>query len=314
MDKAQVDLALKVGGILLLIIVILFILTWSGVVKCKDLTPSFCDVYDFVLGAPRVLIVHGDAGLGEPEVLREYLRNPQGVAVQNVDIQHIDRVTLGNLKSYKLVIVEQARKVSMDQLVMFMDYVNKYGGRLVWVGDAGVEFGDDETRIVNDVNTAKKILDNPWVRVKENENDYQIISFDEFLGLRYVNNYCTEKDCAESAFSVGTLETELTGEHPLIFGFSPVINFKIKKDRDFALVKQIPDSYSSNIIMTINFGGNIQGKKGYLGKSAPMIVTSSVGMGERIVYYAYPPEWFISDNNYSSGILLKNMYKGLLGR
>ena len=110
------------------------------------------------------------------------------------------------------------------------------------------------------------------------------------------------------------METELTGEHPLIFGFSPVINFKVKKDRDFAVVKQIPDSYASNIIMTINFGGNIKGTSGYLGKSAPMIVTSSIGMGERIAYYAYPPEWFISDNNYTSGILLKNMFNGMLGR
>ncbi len=314
MDTQQFDLALKVGGIIVLLLVVIFILTWSGVVKCRDLTPYFCDIYDTVLGSPRVLIVHGDSGLGEPEVLRNYLRNPQGVGVQNVDVQHIDRVTLGNLKQYKLVIVEQARKLSMDQLVMFMDYVNKNGGRLVWVGDAGVEFGDDETRTITDVNTAKKILDNPWVRVKETENEYKIISFDEFLGLRYVNNYCSEKDCTDGAFSVGTLETELTGEHPLIFGFAPVINFKVRKDRDFAIVKQIPDSYASNIIMTVNFGGNIKGKTGYLGKTAPMIVTSSTGMGERIAYYAYPPEWFISDNNYASGILLKDMYNGMLGR
>jgi hypothetical protein len=314
MDKAQFDMALRVGGIFVLIIVILFILTWSGIVKCRDLTPYFCDAYDFVLGSPRVLIVHGDSGLGEPEVLREYLRNPLGVAVQNVDVQHVDRITLGNLKSYKLVIVEQARKLSMDQLVMFMDYVNKYGGRLVWVGDSGVEFGDGETRDVLDGNVAKKILDNPWVRVKETDTEYKIISFDEFLGIRYINNYCAEKECTETPFSVGTLETELTGDHPLIFGFAPVINFKVKKDRDFAVVKQIPDSYASNIIMTINFGGNIKGTSGYLGKSAPMIVTSSTGMGERIAYYAYPPEWFLSDNNYTSGILLKNMFNGMLGR
>jgi hypothetical protein len=314
MDKEQFDLAMKVGGIILLIIVVLFILTWSGVVKCRDLSPYFCDVYDMVLGAPRVLIVHGDTGLGEPEVLRDYLRNPMGVAVQNVDVQHIDRVTLGNLKSYKMVIVEHARKISMDQLSMFMDYVNKYGGRLVWVGDAGVEFGDNETRIVADNNTAQKILNNPWVRVKETDNEYKLISFDEFLGIRFVNNYCSEKECSDAPFSVGTLETELTGEHQLIFGFAPVINFKIKKEHDFSVVKQIPDSYSSNIVMTVNFGGNIKGESGYLGKSSPMIVTSSMGMGERIAYYAYPPEWFVSDNNYSSGILLKNMYYGMLGR
>ena len=314
MDTQQFDLALKIGGIFVLIIVVLFILTWSGIVKCRDLSPYFCDAYDLVLGSPRVLIVHGDYGLGEPEVLRDYLRNPQGVAVQNVDVQHVDRLTLGNLKQYKLIIVEKARKLSMDQLMMFMDYVNKNGGRLVWVGDSGVEFGDEETRDIVDANVAKKILDNPWVRVKETDSEYKIISFDEFLGIRYVNNYCSEKDCADNSFSVGTLETELTGEHPLIFGFAPVINFKVKKDRDFAIVKQIPDSYASNIIMTINFGGNIKGTSGYLGKSAPMIVTSSIGMGERIAYYAYPPEWFISDNNYASGILLKDMYNGMLGR
>lgn len=314
MDKNQFDLALKVGGIIVLIVLLLFILTWSGIVKCSAISSYYCDFYDFVMGSPRVLIVYGDYGLGEPEVLRDYLRNPMGVAVQNVDIQHVDRVTLGNLKSYKLVIVEKARKLSMDQLIMFMDYVNKNGGRLVWVGDAGVEFGDDEVRLVDDEETAKKILNNPWVRVKETDTEYKVISFDEFLGLRYVNNYCSEKNCMDNYFSVGNLETELTGEHPLIYGFAPAINFRIKKDRDFALVKQISDSYASNIVMTLNFGGNVQGSSGYLGKFSPIIVTSSMGMGERIAYYAYPPEWFISDNNYSSGILLKNMYYGMLGR
>ena len=44
---------------------------------------------------------------------------------------------------------------------MFEDYVTKNGGRLVWIGDSGVEKGADELANLVDVNTQKKLADNP---------------------------------------------------------------------------------------------------------------------------------------------------------
>lgn len=312
LDQQQIDLILKGLGAVLLLVVILFILTWSGVIKCGSLSPIWCDAYDFVLGPPNILIVYGDEGLGEPELLKTYLQDPRYVGALSVSLQHVDRVTIGNLKQYKLVIVEHARKLSADQLFMFMEYVNRNGGRLVWVGDSGVEFGDGEVREVSDVNNAKKIADNPWVRVKETDVDYKVISFDEFLGLKYLDNYCNQVNCNSSLFSVGSIESEASGNHPLIFGTSPALNFKISNEKNFAAVKPLANSYSSNIVLTLNFGGNIKGKEYDFGKSLPIITTSSIGLGERVAYYAYPLEWFVEDNNYF--YYVKNMYKGMLGR
>jgi hypothetical protein len=312
MEKEQIDMALKVLGIVVLLFVILFILTWAGPVKCKDVSEIWCDVYDMVVGSPRVLIVYGEGGLGEPEVLKTYLQDPRYVGVGAVDIQHVDRISLGNLKKYKLVIVEQARKLSADQLYMFMEYVTKNGGRLVWVGDSGVDFAEGEVREINDVNTQKKIAGNPWIRIKEDADQYSLVSFDEFLGLRYVDRYCEQVNCTSAPMSVGRLESESTGEHPLIFGTSPQLNFKITKDRDFVIVKQIANSPGSSVVLNLNHGGVGEGKTVQIPKNIPIIATSSLGLGERVAYYAYPPEWFLSDNNYF--YYVKNMYYGMLGR
>jgi hypothetical protein len=313
LDKEQFDLVVKVLGVVVLGFIILFILTWSGLVGCKSVSPYWCDAYDLVMGGPRILIVHGDAGLGEPEKLKVYLQNPS-IGASTVDVQHIDRISIGNLKKYKLVVVERARMLSADQLQMFMDYVTKNGGRLVWVGDAGVERPSDELENLMDTNAGKLILTNPWARVKETDTAYNVISFDEFLGLKYLNNYCKEIECKSDLFKVGSIESEPTGNHPLIFGPASVLDLRIKKDHDFAIVKQISNSPNSNIVLNLNFGGNVVGKENNLGKSLPIIATSNIGVGgaERVAYYAYPPEWFLEDNNYYS--YLKNMYFGMLGR
>ncbi|MFA5931488.1 MAG: hypothetical protein WC821_04220 [archaeon] len=314
MSNEQIDLAIKFIGIIVLAFVVLFLLTWSGMVSCKTLTPYWCDVYDMVLGGPRILIVHADSGLGDPDKLKTYLQDPRYVGATTVDVQHIDRVSLGNLKKYKLVIVEQARELSVDHLQMFEDYVIKFGGRLVWVGDAGVDRPTGEVSQLIDSNQSKSLITNSWIRVKETDDSYDVVSFDEFLGLRYVDNYCNEVECSTNFFTVGTIESESTGDHPLIFGTASVLNLKIKKDRDFAIVKQIPNAANSNIVLNLNFGGSIKGKETTIGKYVPLIATSNIGAGgaERIAYYAYPPEWFLEDNNYF--YYIKNMYLGMLGR
>ncbi len=312
MNSEYFDLGLKIVGIVILVVVVLFILTWSGVVKCKDISPYWCEFYDMVVGSPRVLIVYSDSGLGDPQKLKTLLQDPRYIGIGAVDVQHVDRISLGNLKKYKLVIVEHARKLSSDQLEMFMQYVNAHGGRLVWVGDSGVEFGEKELREYGDTNGDMIKADNPWFRIKDNDTEFELIKFDEFLGLRYLDNYCAQAKCPENFFSVGVLESESTGDHPLIFGTSPTLNFKIKNERGFSIVKQISESSSSNIILTLNHGGVVDGKTIQIPKFIPLITTSSVGLGERVAYYAYPPEWFFYDNNYL--LYVKNMYYGMLGR
>lgn len=305
----MIDLGMKVVGIVVLIVVLLFILTWGGIVDCKQV-PMWCDVYEAVLGSPRVLIVHGDSGLGDPETLKVILQDPQGVGVNAVDISHVDRISSGNLSRYKLVIVEKARKLTYDQLKMFRDYVQTGGGRLVWIGDAGVEKGSDELEDLIDMNSLKKTVDNAWVRVKETETEFEVLEFDKFLGLKFVDNYCEEVDCQDNPFTIGVLNSENTASHPLIFGATSVLNFKISKEHNFSLVKQFPNASNSNVVLSLDLGGVTSGRENEIQRYVPIIATS--GMGERVAYYAYPPEWFVKDNNFF--IYTKNMYYGMLGK
>jgi hypothetical protein len=296
------------GGISLIVLlgIVFFLLTWSGLMKCNNV-PFGCNIYDFVMGSPRVLIAYGDEGLGNPELLKQYLQDPRIVGAESVDTQHINNLSLGNLKNYKLIIVEQARQISYEQLQMFMDYTNQ-GGRLVWIGDAGILRGVEEVQNISDINSLAQLDNNPWVRV-EKTGSY-LLNFDEFLSLRYLNNYCVEKDCSENLFSVGILVPEPTRNHPLIFGAASQVNFKITSGRDFAIVRQIPNSPNSNVLMSIDFKSKLLGNENEINRTIPFIVTS--GLGERVAYYAYPPEYLVQDNN--SYILIKNMYYGMLGR
>ena len=308
-DSKQIDLAMKVGGMVILAVIILFLLTWSGFVKCNAI-PYWCNIYESVMGGPRVLIVYGDDGMGDPSLLKDIMQDPQQVGVQAVDLAHIDRVSISNLKNYKLVIVDHCQKVTLDQLSMFMAYVNQNGGRLVWTGDAGTVKGDDEVTNFSDINALAKVADNAWVRVKETETDFEVVNFDQFLGARYVNSFCNLTDCKPQKSSVGILKTETTGNHPLIFGASPALQLKIVKDHPFAVVRPFANASNSNVVLSLEFGSVVVAKGITLPKSIPMIMTA--GFGERVAYYAYPPEYYVQDNNYYT--FMKNMYYGMLGK
>ncbi len=304
------DRGIKAFGAVILILVILFILTFIGLVKCSSI-PFWCDVYESVAGSPRVLIVYGDDGLGNPDELRLILQDPNMVGANAVDIAHIDTISLGNLRSYRLVIVEKARTLSMDQLNMFMDYVNKaeISGRLIWVGDAGVVRPSTELEGLTDTNSSRNLIDNAWARAIETDAEYLVLNFDEFLGLRYVGNYCEFSSCADE-FSVGILRSELTGNHKLIYGTSPSLEMRIKKERDFAIVRQFPNAQNSNLILTLD-QGSVKVVEGLeIPRFLPVIATS--GLGERVAYYSYPLEYFVKDNNYT--LYVKNMYYGMLGK
>ena len=307
MEFKTFDVALKAVGIIVLVAVVLFILTWSGIVKCGSI-PYWCDVYDSVIGPPRVLIVYGAEGLGDPEALKLVMQDPVTVGAKAVDLSDIDRVSLGNLRGYKLVIVEHAKQMNAEQLEMFMDYVNKYGGRLIWVGDAGTVRPEEEEDVLLDIN-APVSSNNPWSRYKETETEYIPVLFDEFLGLRFVGNYCDLKKCQDIT-SPGNLVPESTGDHPLIYGSTPVLKFKVETGRDFSVVKQIPNAANSTIVMNVDFGSVLNTDTEKIGRNTPVIATS--GLGERVAYYAYPPEYFVQDNNYY--LFTKLMYYGMLGR
>jgi len=209
-----------------------------------------------------------------------------------------------------LVIVEHARKISAKQLQMFIDYAQQTDGRLIWVGDAGAERGNKEVQKPSDINGLSNNSDDVWFRLIDDGTDYLPVAFDQFLGLKFVDNYCNEFDCQDNLFSIGVLNPESTGTHPLVFGSSSALNFKISNEHDFSIVKQFPNASNSNIVLSLDLGSVTKGKENEVERYVPIITTS--GIGEKVAYYAYPPEYFVRDNNFF--IYIKNMYYGMLGK
>ena len=171
--------AYHVGLAIGMVLLILGLITWSGVISCRDV-PGWCSVYYAVKGPPRTLIVFGAEGLGNPDELAKLLRDPRFTAATNISRQEVDYVSAGNLKQFDLVIVTHARQMSTDKIRAFMEYVDS-GGRLVWTGDAGTQLTKDDQFLYADdvdVNATHELI-SPWAR-KDVEDDV-MVRFDNYL-------------------------------------------------------------------------------------------------------------------------------------
>lgn len=306
MAGVQRDTVKDATHILILVVmlaVLLFLLTWTNVTSCRVI-PGWCDIYWSVVrgGQPRILIVYGNEGMGNPDLLKAALADPNYVHVQ-AQMQNIDLISYGNLKNYDLVIVEKAKKISTAKLKSFIDYVNQ-GGRLVWTGDAGTELAEGDVQLFADERTdgAKHELLNPWAR---KDGDKQI-SFDELLSVKFVTNFCSIKACSGIPWQ-GILVTDPERNHPLVYSLRQGLSLR----GDFAIVNEKEDSVSTRVL-SLDWQSHLIGtdKKDY-GNTFPIIVTS--GFGERVAYYAVPPEQFIDpalkEKYYS---IIENMYYGML--
>ncbi|MCD6434659.1 MAG: hypothetical protein J7L14_03530 [Candidatus Diapherotrites archaeon] len=283
----SVSLVLRIAVLVGLLFALLVVLTYTGIVKCSAL-PGWCSVYWTIFGQPKILIVYGNSGLGNPELLRDIIADPiTGTGIRPV-MMHISRIGLGNLNQFDLVIVERCRKMSSRQIKMFVDYALA-GKRLIWTGDAGVEVSNEKELVYKDEidENAEHIPLNPWIR----KLDSEYIFLDELLGVRYIGNFCNLKNCPQGeAISVGLLVPESTREHPLIKGLATNLSLYIFPNEDFAVVELLAN-VPTNVVLSLDFGSNLILQSGReLGNSVPLIVTS--GIGERVAYYAMPPEMF----------------------
>ena len=299
--------------LLALIAVLLFVATWTGVIKC-GVVPFWCDTYYSVMGKPKVLIVYGNEGLGNPELLQELMADPGFVGVKPTMLQ-IDRVNLGNLKPYALVIVERAKKIETKKLQDFVEYVNS-GGRLVWTGDSGTELGTGDDYLYADespdANQKEHSIIGPWTR----KTGDTIVSFDQLISVNYKANYCAIKPCQKEIPTIaGNLRPEPTREHPLISSLATNLVLRVFDGEDFAIVNTT-SGYVTTEVLSIDYGGELfDAENKPLGSSSPIIVVS--GVGERVAYYAMPPELFANPKlarNQKYFSIVRNMYNGMLGR
>ncbi len=123
-----------------LVLVLLFILTQFGFIRCCDV-PGFCTVYYAVKGQPKMLILYGNNGIGDPEALANFMKTEMGVYPHMLETSLFSDADA--LKQYDMVVVDRAKKLSTKQLLALRSYVQQ-GGTLVWIGDAGTELGDKD--------------------------------------------------------------------------------------------------------------------------------------------------------------------------
>lgn len=302
-----------------------FVLVHFNIVSCGFYSSAGCEVYYSIVagGKPKVLVVHGTEGIGDPGLLYDVLKSNRIGAT--VNRRELALVTLPLLSEYQMVIVERAKKMGINHIKMFQEYVAK-GGRLVWVGDAGTIAPENESdlnyfllRGQRKSGQSKTEYIGPWAR---RQGDKQV-SLDYLLGVDYKANYCDLATCSDGLL-VGFFEFP-EQKHRLANGLSQQLPFY----GNFSIVEPNENAYQRNVAF-MNYGTNLiatptqenfwlKKERQDFGKEFPVIVES--GFGGRVAYYAFPPEYFVSDKmpldpktggRVAYWGLIENLYYGML--
>lgn len=269
-----------------LVFVALTLATKFGLIHCSQV-PYWCDGYRSVISTfygrtyPSIIILHGDTGMGDPQLLYRIIEDSCQLFV---DIDRVDAVSLGNLDSYDVVIVERARTLAPEHMDTLWEFVAK-GGKILLIGDVGVDVETPEEYVtVEDTNTAESKILNTWDR--KDEFGRHILFGTRFLGLRYIGNYCSGDDCSVS----GTISFK---QDILTKGLPSRVPFP----QNFAIVEDLRSSSLGphTTVATIEGVAPIQGAK----PPYPAILRT----GYRMVYLAFPPEelWKMVDNQLDKG-------------
>ncbi len=123
-----------------LVFALLFLLVNFGYLRCCDM-PGFCSVYYAIKGTPKVALVSGTDGTGDPEALHSLLASEARIFAIKIPAEYITDTAV--LDPYQVILVEHAKTMSTQTLRAFQQYVQK-GGRLVWIGDAGTGLGPND--------------------------------------------------------------------------------------------------------------------------------------------------------------------------
>ncbi len=322
MDEKLKKNVFHLGILLILIVVLIFTLVFTGILSCGQI-PGGCEIYYTIIkgdGQPVVLIAYGEGGIGDSQKLEAVLAGRE-VLNARVKTMNMDRLTYGNVTEYQMIIVEGARKICTDKLKVFMYYVNA-GGRLVWTGDAGTQLCDGTAGTPLDTylkdkernEGGKDQIIGPWAR---KDGDKQV-GFDEFLGIDYIGNRCEFSECRKGEVA-GYIQS-VKGDHKLVYGLSPSFPYsgdfgivKLRNESDVRLVAAL-DYGTSFLVQAKGTAGKPwieEGKNYSLGQKLPFIVSS--GVGDRVAYYAAPIESFVSEEQpQKNRAIVEQLYYGML--
>ncbi len=270
-----------------LIFVALFLATKFGLISCRVI-PGWCDIYRGIVGYPRVLIVKGSSGLGDPDLLKDLLASRCRIFAREI---HVNQLTSGVLSGYDAVIVTRARRMDVQKMKALAKYLVE-GGRLVWTGDAGTEVPENEVVYEDELlgyGHPHRPVD-PWTRKEGNT----VIEFGRnVLSARYITNFCDANNisCKGNDF-LGTLETP-DRSHPLVQG----LPYKATLRGNMAVVQVVEGDNimgSPYVVLSVDTKVPIISGDERVEGPFPLIITTS--MGHRVFYYAIPPEMICEEN------------------
>jgi len=317
---------IKTIVVVIMIIILIYMLVWAGTMRCRSV-PGMCSIYwgtqTIFTGKqqPSIVIVYDpsdDQGLGNPYLLEKTIKDNKIIGY-NVRLENINHLSEEKIRKDSMVIVNRARKISTPKLEMFMNFVSK-GGRLVWIGDAGVEIEsqNDSYLTIGDIQGSyDSNVVNGWARLN---TDSYMIRFDEFLGVQYLKNYCQVKNCEDKVYPVpGGLQLPFkrpltnngvlipSSDHPNVYGLRSYLEVK----DDFAIVEL---TKSMTTPLKLDYGSRIYtDDKNSVGNDSgvfPLIVLSN---SNRVAYYAMPPEYLIEEDDKNKYIsIVENMIYGML--
>lgn len=290
--------------LLIIILIALFVFIWTGTIRCRSI-PGGCNIYwgimTIVTGKqqPSVLILYDPTdkiGLGNPELLKDLLSDRKGIAIHPT-LADIRFLNSEQLKNVSLVVVEKARKISTLQLMTMRNYISQ-GGRVVWIGDAGIEPNLDkgDRYYVGQENEKQ----NGWVRLTDAN---LIIFFNRTLGVNFVANFCDIRDCKIGDKFTGKLVPS-SDKNPLVYGLKP--NLQIYDN--YSIITQLEPN---PVPLKIDFGANLRDANNTVyGDIFDAIVTSN---SNRVAYYAIPPEYLAEETDKEKYFsIIYNMFDGMV--
>ena len=174
--------------LLLLLFVLLFVVTKFKYVHCSQI-PQWCSVYCTVNGNSRVAIITGeddDMGLGDGDQLERLLN--QNRITTLVTRLHMSELSTGLLQDYELVVITNAKNVSLGQGLALNEYLGK-GGSILWEGDAlsYYNFSDADRFLLEAENRSKPGVYEAYERLLNRTSGYGFGFLGQEAGIRFVN-------------------------------------------------------------------------------------------------------------------------------
>ncbi|MFH0836484.1 MAG: hypothetical protein V1834_04965 [Candidatus Micrarchaeota archaeon] len=255
---------------IVLVIVVLVLLTRFQWIHCSQVPGvNWCEIYcdNIIQKSSRVAVVYDPAAagdsIGNATLLSNILSRRRGITL--VQPYPVSQMSAGLLKSYDLVVLEQAPRLTFKQVDALLGYLDS-GGTLVWVGDSASELylSEEDLALALQRNATEPGSYEEIVKMVNNSYGFGYFG-DRALLARFVG----EVNVTE-AVTLSLVDTD----HPITGGI--FWEFETLPMKQFAYVSENPAGVDKIAVLK------------YKNKEYPAILETRYA--GKVVYFAYPIE------------------------